>query len=96
MSIFIPPVSSLPAAQPATQAPTPQQAPTAAQAAAAVTAVPVGTTTRQAASAAGNNSGAAAGKREKGSKSDNAANATEARTNGPRPRGMGRKADLSV
>lgn len=95
MSLFVPPVLPQPLAS--NPAPGPQnQAPNAAQAAAAVTAVPVGTQqTRMAATASGSNSGAGGTKGEKGKKADNQAAATEAKTD-TRPRGLGRKADLSV
>ncbi len=98
--MIIPPVTSLPQAQPAspTQGLNQSQAPNAALAAAAVTALPVGNQTRQAAVASGNTGASKEGKGDKGKKADSEANATEARTNttGARPRGMGRRADLSV
>ena len=96
MSLFVPPVTSLPLPQAAT--PAPQQAPNAVQAAAAVTAVPVRAETRMAASASGNSGGSEGTKGKKGKDSDRGADATEARTDraGTRPRGMGNRADLSV
>lgn len=94
MSMIIPPGAPMPQAQTVPAAP--QQVPTAVQSAAAVTALPVGNQTRQAAVASGSTGNPAGARREKGSKSDSNAAATEAKTTGPRPRGMGRKADLSV
>jgi hypothetical protein len=100
MSFLVPPVTALPQPQPASAAQglsQQNQAPTAIQAAAAVTAVPVGgQQTRMAASAPGSGGGAAQTKGEKGKKADSQASATESRTNGARPRDMGKKADLSV
>jgi hypothetical protein len=96
MSLFVPPVLPQALASNPAQALQQNQAPTAVQAAAAVTAVPVGgQQTRMAATASGNSGGSAAAKGEKGKKADNQAAATEARTD-TRPRGLGRKADLSV
>lgn len=98
MSLFVPPV--LPqalASNPAQGLAQQNQAPTAVQAAAAVTAVPVGgQQTRMAATASGNSGGTGTTKGDKGKKADNQAAATETQTNHARPRGMGRKADLSV
>lgn len=98
MSLFVPPVLPQPlAANPAQGLAQQNQAPTAVQAAAAVTAVPVGSQqTRMAATASGNSGGSAGAKSEKGKKADSQAAATETQTNHARPRGMGRKADLSV
>ncbi len=98
MSLFVPPVVPQPiAANPAQGLAQQNQAPTAVQAAAAVTAVPVGgQQTRMAATASGNSGGSGAAKGDKGKKADNQAAATETQTNHARPRGMGRRADLSV
>ena len=97
MSLFVPPVLPQPlASNPAQGLSQQSQAPNAAQAAAAVTAMPVGgQQTRMAATASGNSGGSGAAKGEKGKKADNQAAATEAKTD-TRPRGLGRKADLSV
>lgn len=97
MSLFVPPVLPQPlASNPAQGLSQQSQAPNAAQAAAAVTAVPVGgQQTRMAATASGSGGGAGAAKGDKGKKADNQAAATEAKTD-TRPRGLGRKADLSV
>lgn len=96
MSLFVPPVLPQALASNPAQGLQQNQAPTAVQAAAAVTAVPVGgQQTRMAATASGNSGGSAGTKGEKGKKADNQAAATEARTD-TRPRGLGRKADLSV
>ena len=95
MSLFVPPVLPQPLASNPAQG-LQNQAPTAVQAAAAATAVPVGgQQTRMAATASGNSGGSGAAKGDKGKKADNQAAATEARTD-TRPRGLGRKADLSV
>lgn len=103
MSLFVPPVTSLPQTQPTSAAQglsQQNQAPNAIQAAAAVTAMPVGgQQTRMAATASGNTGSSVGTKSEKGKKSDSQASATEAKTDGARgahPRDMGRKADLSV
>ncbi|WP_341910223.1 hypothetical protein [Ferrovibrio terrae] len=61
-----------------------------------MTAVPVGNQTRMAASASGNSGGTAMAKGDKGKKADSQASATETKTDHARPRGMGRRADLSV
>lgn len=97
MSLFVPPVVPQPLASNPAQGLPQNQAPTAVQAAAAVTAVPVGgQQTRMAATASGNSGGSGAAKGDKGKKADNQAAATETQTNHARPRGMGRRADLSV
>lgn len=101
MTFIIPPVTSLPAAQPSSAAQgiaQAHQAPTAVQAAAAVTANPVRTETRMAATASGNSGASDKAKGERGRKTDANADATEAKTDRAhaRPRGMGNKADLSV
>ena len=98
MSLFVPPVlPQVQANNPAQGLSQQSQAPNAAQAAAAVTAVPVGTQqTRMAATASGNSGGTGNAKGEKGKKADNQAAATETQTNHAHPRGMGRRADLSV
>lgn len=99
MSLFVPPVTSLPLSQPASPAQgLTQQAPNAAQAAAAVTAVPVRAETRMAASASGNSGESDKAKKRKGKDADSGAAATDAQTEraGYRPLGMGKNADLSV
>jgi hypothetical protein len=93
--MIIPPVTALPQVQTPTSAQNvAQQAPQPVVAVAAPTAVQ----TRQATVASGNSGGSAGARGDKGKKTDNNASATETRTDtaAARPRGMGRKADLSV
>lgn len=101
MTIIAPvPPGLLPTVATAPGQPQSSQGPTAAQAVAQVAALGVRTETRMAANASGNSGGSANSRGDKGKNADNGANATEARTNtarpGPRQRGMGSKADLSV
>jgi hypothetical protein len=97
MSLIAPAPGLLPTV---TNSPTqqPNQGPNAAQAVAGVAALGVRTETRMAAMASGNSGGSANTRGDKGRKADNNANATESRTDraGPRPRGMGGKADVTV
>ncbi len=76
------------------------QGPAALQAATGVAALGVRTDTRMAAAASGNSGGSAGTRGDKGRNADNNANATESRTDAqrarPRPRGMGRHADVTV
>ena len=98
MTFIIPPLTSLPAPQPSSAAQglaQQNQVVASAQALAATTAVQ----TRGATVAAGDSGGSEKAKKEKGRNSDRGADATEAKTDTslhPRPRGMGKNADLSV
>lgn len=85
----------LPGAQPPQQA---NQPVSAAQAVTAAAAIGVRTETRMAAAASGNSGGSAGTRGDKGSKSDSGAAATETRTDRvqSRPRGMGRRTDVTV
>ncbi|MEL3889529.1 hypothetical protein V6B08_04615 [Ferrovibrio sp. MS7] len=98
MSLIAPAPGLLPTVATAPGQPTTNQGPAAAQAVAGVAALGVRTETRMAATASGNSGSSAGSRGDKGRNADNNANATEARTDraGPRPRGMGRNADVTV
>lgn len=99
MTFIVPPITAIPTAQPSSAAQgLSQQNQVVNATQAAVAASAVRTETRSAAGAAGNSGESDRAKRDKGRNADNGADATEAQTDrvGPRPRGMGRNADLSV
>jgi len=97
MTFIIPPVTSLPTPQPSSAAQGLSQQNQVLQATQATAAVAT-VQTRGAATATGNTGGSDKAKKEKGRNSDREADATEAKDDrvGPRPRGMGKNADLSV
>ncbi len=100
MSLIAPMPGLLPSVATAPNQVQTNQGPAAAQAAVGVAALGVRTETRMAATASGNSGGSAGARGDKGRNADNNANATESRTDGqrvgPRPRGMGRNADVTV
>lgn len=98
MTFIIPPITSLPTPQPSSAAQGLSQQNQVVQATQAASAA-VAVQTRGATVASGNTGGSDKAKKEKGRHSDRDADTTEAQTDQsvhPRPRGMGRKADLSV